>query len=792
MVQREAALLLGSFLLVAGGCKKLFDKPEGGLGSRCEAAGECDEGLTCVAGRCATPGTVAEGGPCWATRDCVSGLYCTPLGTCAPSGNGALGSSCSTDRECTAGMRCLQDGMSGSCTTTGTGELGATCTQHQDCLAGLFCGTAKTCAPLPLAFPPFKGVECVSSESPFRMYFELPRPGTPPKDFYRLPFPNDARVSSMGKLDMSDFPRPGSSPIGIDLVQLYVDAWALDFAGFSSTSSATFRFSDELDFDSTLAGGTIRYVDLTPGPTMGEGRSFGWSYSTGRTKYSCGNRLTVYPDLAEPLLPGHKYAVWITTGARAKKDGAPAVQDRDLKDMLAGTRPTDETLAHAWDTYKPFRDYLAENSLDPTGVAGVALFTVQDTTGHMQRLAADVAKRPLPKLSSLVACDAGVKSPCDDGTPQRACEVANADFHEIHGKLSVPIYQEGTPPYETPAEGGGIREVNGAPQLVRTEDVCFALTIPKKAAMPAGGWPLLVYHHGTGGSFRSFIRDGIAAELATSEVPSAALSFDGVEHGERRGDSKKKPDDLVFNPLNPRAARDNFLQGAVDILQAFRVAHVVIEAGVSPTGAAVGFDAEKVVFFGHSQGATSGSLAVAFSDAAPLVVFSGAGAYLTESLLDKSSPIDIGAGMEFLVGEELDGAHPVMTIFQSYFERSDPINYNPLILRRPPEGLSSKHVYMSYGLGDTYTPPSTLKRNARSLGIPPVSPVLEDYDIAPINRPVTKNKSGSDGVDRTAAVFQYAPDGYDGHFVAVRNPSAVADWVAFLQSWLATGTPVVE
>ena len=144
----------------------------------------------------------------------------------------------------------------------------------------------------------------------------------------------------------------------------------------------------------------------------------------------------------------------------------------------------------------------------------------------------------------------------------------------------MPIYQAGTAPYETPAQGGGIAETGGVPAPVRTEEVCFALTIPKGGSTPAAGWPLVVYHHGTGGSMRSFISDGVAAKLASGATPAAVLGFDAVEHGARKGGSTKKSDDLVFNPLNPRAARDNFLQGAVDILQALRVSSVALTGGI--------------------------------------------------------------------------------------------------------------------------------------------------------------------------------------------------------------------
>ena len=127
-----------------------------------------------------------------------------------------------------------------------------------------------------------------------------------------------------------------------------------------------------------------------------------------------------------------------------------------------------------------------------------------------------------------------------------------------------------------------------------------------------------------------------------------------------------------------------------------------------------------------------------------------------------------------------------MTLVQSFFDRSDPLSYNPLIITRPPALIPSKHVYMSWGKGDTYTPRSTLEANARSLGLAPAGTLLEDFGTPPIARPVTANMMGGDSAKRTAAVFQYQPGAYDGHFVA-----AQADWMAFLQSYLATGTPLI-
>ena len=116
-------------------------------------------------------------------------------------------------------------------------------------------------------------------------------------------------------------------------------------------------------------------------------------------------------------------------------------------------------------------------------------------------------------------------------------------------------------------------------------------------------------------------------------------------------------------------------------------------------------------------------------------IFSGAGAYLTASLLDKTMPVNIAAGMEFLIGEPLDAEHPVMTLFQSFFDRSDPLSYNPLIIVRPPAPLAvearlhvvgqGRHVHAALDAGGE----RALARPARRSGT-----LIEDVRRRPRSR----------------------------------------------------------
>jgi hypothetical protein len=396
----------------------------------------------------------------------------------------------------------------------------------------------------------------------------------------------------------------------------------------------------------------------------------------------------------------------------------------------------------------------------------------------MQRVAAAVAAEGAPTLSSLTLCGAGVASPCADGSAARVCGDDPA-FIEVQGKISMPIYQQGAAPYLT--AGGNIPDSGGTVTKDHSEDVCFSVSIPKNATMPGAGWPLVVFAHGTGGTFRDYISNGVAAALAGAGTPTAVFSFEAVGHGARRGASTADPADIVYNVLNPPAARDVWLQGAADVLTALKVAKITAAV---PSGPMLKFDASKTAFFGHSQGATSGELALAFSNDAPAVVLSGAGAYLSEALAAKRSPFDVPDTMRAILGDTLDAFHPVAIVIQTYFDRSDPLTLAPFVSRK---AGTPKKIYMSWGTGDTYAPKATLELNARGLGLKPVAPVLEEIDPvnhslgAPISRPV----------NNIPAVFQYAPTSGDGHFVAFQNAAAKADWVAFLTSYFTNGTPVV-
>ncbi len=759
----------------------------------CNSNEECGDEV-CAAGRCVAEGSIGLGGMCSANRDCATSLFCTPNGVCGPAGAGEEGDPCASGADCAKDLFCQLYGFGGTCVAAGAGDLGATCEATTDCIAGLACGEGGTCGRALDAFPPFLGVSCPADSTPFKVYFQVPRAAAPLSDFFRLPFPNDARVNDDGTLNLIDFPRPGPSILGVDLIDLYADTLSEDFDGFSSVANVTFRMSKELDFDSIGANGeNVHFIDITD-PTdadFGSDRSRSFSYDPGTNLYECQHTFQIAPQRHDPLLPGHTYAVYLTDAVRSAVGEAPSV-DADLAIVLGDTEPSDPDLARAWNAYGNFRTFLAGASLTADDLAGATVFTVQATTAKAEALAAAVVAGPLPTLSDLTLCDGATASPCEiAGDTERVCGTSSGSFWEIHGRMSVPNYQQGILPYDFPQMGGQIDYVAGVPTQNGSLDVCFALTVPKTAA-PAGGYPVVVHAHGTGGTFKAAVDNDIAEQLATASTPMATLTFDGIAHGDRRGASTRDSDGLVFNVVNPRAARDNHLQGAVDAMQALRVAQV---SDFTVGSVAVAFDPAKTYYFGHSQGSNVGIIGVAVTDLASAAIFSGAGSYLSEGILSKTSPVNAADGLAAVVGEPIGNGHPMMTIWQTLFDRIDPVNFDPLILARPPAGVSSKHVLLPWGAGDTFSPESTMNITARAMRLQNAEPVVMTIsNVTAVARPVSGNRTGGDSAARTAVMVQYTPPtGVDGHFVSTRVAAAVTDWVAFLISAAesGTGTPTV-
>lgn len=819
----------------AGTCVDTGKPGTKGIGDACEKTDDCQRGFACDPKKkqCQTGGDV--GAPCKSNQDCNKELACSFDSTCAKKGDpgtAGAGENCNVPKDCQATFTC---GTGGKCASEGLLPKGSQCVGNENCAKGLLCATVKnsqtgTCQesgqpgtklpgtacenPLDCSFGaicgfdskcvlvrPFTAQTCPVSaqdkQGEFRILFEVP--GDKVEEFFRLPFPNDIRLNSNGFVDLRGFPNPGPL-LGEDLVGKYIQALEKELKGFSTNPTITFRPSSPINFDSVQLNNnepSILYVNLDTGDNLG----FNVSYNSGRTPYICGPHLTIRAPRSRPLNEGQTYAVILTDSIK-NSDGKKLQRDKDFDAILADSAPGDSRLSAAHGRYKKLRDWLKKNDTDgkfprTLNVMVAAVFTTHKPTESFAKFRETVQQQTKPQLKDITVCKDGVKSPCEstDTTEGRACGKSDGLFHEIHAKLSMPIFQQGKSPYVT--EGGDIRwKSDGAPEVATTQDVCVAFTIPKGEA-PAEGWPVVIYAHGTGGHLRSHIADGTAERVSQiahdgKTVKFATLGIDQVVHGLRRGEDKTHPNFLFFNFRNPPASLGNTLQNAADQYTLIRwLKEGVIPAQNAPEQKDIKFNKDQLTFLGHSQGGFVGPLFLAYETDVKAAILSGAGGGLIYSLLGKTNPINIAAGVRAILGEgpgsRVDDHHPVLNLFQHYFDRADAVNYGHLLFQSPPKDVPAKHILHTYGVGDTYTPKDSITTLAFVMGVGHAGPAHEDLDSLSKNTqpfPIQGNKSFA-GQKITAVFTQYRPDNdKDGHFVIFDHKDAIQHLKTFLASFL--------
>jgi hypothetical protein len=773
-----------------------------GVGEACTDADPCRDGLSCNAKNiCEPAGNKAPGDACVIGGECKDG-QCVGR-QCAPAGAGTDGGSCMSDVDCGAGLRCSIVGLALECKPEGSGDVGADCVSSQDCFGGLACLGGK-CSVTPPGVPPFgqpwTGVDCPKPvDKDVKAYFEVPgADGADEADFFRLPFPTDVRKSG-NTLDLTGFPTPGKALLGVDPVQLYVDAITKNDSGWGAYPTVLFRFSGPFDF-ATFDVGAVQFIDVTD---PAKGKSVGWSrfYTDARTNYICDNFVAISPPFGSPLEPGHTYAVYILSQAggqtlQGRGDGKAVVASANMAAVLKAAAPADAKLKAAHAAFAPLRAYLSAKSEPVANVLTASVFTVGDLRSAMTDVAAAVAKATAPTASKWVKCGGAAVSPCPQADADRACGAAAAGYDEYQALLSIPVFQQGTPPYLTPAAGGGIDT-----KKPHAEEVCMSITVPKGPA-PVTGWPAVVFAHGTGGNFRNHVRDEVAGVLAAATPKFAVLGIDQVEHGPRRGDSMESPDNLFFNFLNPAAARGNPLQGAADQLSVARFAKALNISAAISTGLAIKLDGTKLFFFGHSQGSTEGSLMLPFGDDYKAAVLSGNGASLRDALRTKTKPQDIAAALPLVLqdpamsdpnlGPGVTMTHPVLSLLQQWIDPADPLNF-AAIIGKPLQGHTGKHVFQTFGIDDSYSPPVTLATFTVAGGLTQVTP------HSSAKPPYTENLPTAVAVGYTAAIGGFTlgmreygpPKGSDGHFVVFDTKAANDDMLLFLTGAAGATPPVI-
>jgi predicted esterase len=601
-------------------------------------------------------------------------------------------------------------------------------------------------------------VAACGGESSRTALFELPGDSA---DFYAVPFPNDLRREPDGTIDLSAFP---TNSLIADKYRQAADS--LD--GFGLNQAVFFRFDGTLDSPalpdpagSIAETASVYLVNVDPdSPQRGERSPLAVKFRAEKTQTLGENHLIARPYPGFGLAEGTTYAVVITNRVGGVK-ASPTF------DALMGSGGDAKVMA-ARDVYRPLLDWLDEPGGDERDdVVSATVFTTQRATQIVPALRKGVFAAPAPVATNI------------------APGPVMATMSVFTGAYMAPNFQSGDVPYRD-APTGQIMVTGDTAVSQRMEPMRFGLSVPP-GAVPAAGFPIAIYSHGTGGDHLSFVDDGTAGALAAQGI--ATISTDQVLHGPRNPGGDEQID--FFNVGNPYAMRDNSLQGTADAFAQLRLVQGMQFADGART---IKFDTTKVYFFGHSQGGLTGPGFVAFEPSLSGAVFSGTGGLLYLGLLYKTKPLDVSMLLAtFLRDEPTDEDNPSLAMLQMWVERADGANYAPMFVRRPLG--TPRNIFQTEGFTDTYTPNPSIEAFAVATGGDIVQ-LADTADIAGLTAlrgravkaaPISGNVGGA-----TAALGQYKQrTGSDGHFVVFDIATAKRQAASFLGTLAQTGTATV-
>ncbi len=690
-----------------------------------------------------------------------------------------------------------------------------------------------------------------------------------PAQFLAFPFPADHRRHADGKVRFDDFPRPSSlaQSLGNKLLDRYLSpVGGVD--GFSLNAAVHVAFDEELDLsaistepeDFLAAEAPFKIIDIDPSsPERGQIRPLRWEYQSTEGNYAAAKSLAIAPAWGFPLRESTTYALVITrAGIRGADSGLPLRQPLLLSALLANRAEKPEALAGVTDAlyeelrsaYAPLRAALHYRAIDIGEVAVATVFTTQNVTKNLRRIAnhlkADLARGAwVPQASYATtnisywnsfcrrAASADTWATCTWNWSKDPADLVT--LYQLAATFNGRNYQQGKVPYLF--EGGHFRfNASNTPVGFREEKLTLAVTIPETPMATADGCvPIVEIAHGTTGSALSGLGDKTALRLAARGI--ATVGMDQPLHGDRfKVDNYEIPNDnflgtllglftvqmtdkdLIlelanFNFLNVDSARTSMRQSAIDTMA---LTHLIERGGLdvpaefSPTGAPIRFCRDKIGFFGHSQGALSGAIAAGPEHRIGAWLFSAGGGGLGITILDRKDFGDFPSILGALFGlkggsEALSELHVLMTAIQTVVDVTDPINYAPFWMRDEKLGKPTSQLLTS-GLNDSQTPHRSARALASAAHLSPVQPLvlaLPEFDwagIAALEAPLSGNNPTStnaflqwDGADRPDNIRE---ERWSGHFLVYDRPEAINASMRFLQTYFAPessdGLPLIE
>ena len=615
--------------------------------------------------------------------------------------------------------------------------------------------------------------------------------------YWDLPFPSDLRLTADGKPDLEGFPNRRNLPVLEALRSV-----ARERAGFPVMPIAWFRFTGSVPehaledvIPADLASAAL-LVDVDPNSDERGSLHALVARTLAPDDFTGDGLVALAPRPGTVLRAGTRYAFVL------RKSFAPGVEPPPAFTRLAtGGTPATPRMAQAAELYLPMWATLDELGIATSELLVATVFTTGDEVAVLHERSEGIRARHDVTIADLRV------DPIDGA--------AHTGFCELTATVTFPQFQRGTQPFAT--EGRFALDLDGVPVQQGEMTVPLRIVIPAQT-MPAGGWPLWQFFHGSGGLSSDLVDDGRSATPgATPEVgegPGAVVARRGIAsassalpiNAERMVNAGSYE---YLNINNLGAFPYTFQQGVfeqrllLDALLALEIPQSTFAAcaGVAlPNGATVHrFDPGKVVAGGHSMGGMYTNMIGAVEPRYGALTPLGAGGFWNMMILD--TEIEPGArdllGAVFGVGgENLSFVHPTMALLGIGWEIAEPGVSMARIVRRPLPGFTARHVYEPIGLDDKYFPNPVFDAAALAYGnqqagelVWPTtqSALATDALDGLLAYPVTGNRDGI-----TAVTVQFHDDGIeDAHQIHRQLDSVKHQYSCFLATYLRDGVPTV-
>ena len=590
-------------------------------------------------------------------------------------------------------------------------------------------------------------------------------------DFFAYPYPSNLRVTATGAPDLSAFPTEAAR---LDLLTPSIEIIEAEQVGFSPLSPVYFSFNASLDpatlpadvSETVAEDASVFIVDVTVGsPTYGQRAPATFVYTDEGGGYWPAKTLAIHPLYELPLRTGTTYAAVVTSSV-ASADGS----ELEVPTAIRRLSQADGEMAAY---FQPLIDAYAELGLDLENILAATVFTTSEPMAQMTSIRAWMLET-LPEPEA-----AGVE------------HTGSRPLYEIYeGTYDSEEFFTGVSPYRNFGDGLIVTADTGEPETRTPLDLKFAITVPK-GDMPSDGWPLVLYGHGLGEDYRGFLRSA-AGPLAERGI--AVLGINPPLQGDRNPTAQDDRSLIITLSIsNIIVGREILRHGVFDEIQALRLVQngLTIPAAVSTGGAEISFDASKIGFFGHSEGAQIGALLLAVEPDIGGAVFSegGGGAAITLFALELPE-IDVGDTVADALGinpavETFDNDHPVVgVVIQPLLDCADPLHGARNIFLEPVDDRPHD-LLMLEGFNDLLTPPEAIEALASALGLPIAEPVarsiagLDLQSVGSVSLPASENLPEVAGTRPTGALVQF-PD--DDHYIIYTNDLAQTQVYDFLES----------